>query len=229
MPTDVKMEDLSPSIPLVATAPHERWISENGITYFRKVKSPTLLPIDNELFRTIPQKQRLLCWALTKAGCPVVPYSTGSHFDRAELKNLFNMLKKDEMAIRTGGTVLKNAQTGESVDFKDRSYKLPWSKFDVFFERYEEAQREGSLSFFVPSNKVEECENLKSNKYESPFAQVRHERTIGEFEQFSIEVKCPTSELNEVEWNILMQYLLPIFVKHAGERVEDNHSRQSVD
>jgi len=229
MPTDVKMEDLSPSVPLVSTAPHERWISESGITYYRKVKEPQLLPLDGETFRSIPDKQKLLCWAMTNAGCPAVPYSVGSHLERSELKDRFNMLKKDEMAIRTKGTTLTNAQTGEKVDFKDRSYKLPWSKFDVFFERYEEAQREGSFSFFVPSNKVEECENLKANKYESPFAEIRHERSVGEFEQFSIEVKCPTAELNEAEWNILMQYLLPIFMTREGEAVENDHSRQPMD
>jgi len=192
------IQSLSPSVPPIETSPHERWVSDSGVVYYKKCDNPVGPQEDPESYADIDKNLRVITLFLSKHGIQAIPYQGGKDSSKSELRADFNKLKKEEGIIRRKGLVVRCASTGEESVFTDKTYRMPWGKFDEYFERISVEQKTGKLAIFVSVKQGDVCKTLKDSNYESASAKIAYQKRVKDFEFFSLTFDLGEDSVSEL-------------------------------
>jgi hypothetical protein len=201
--TKVPQEDLSKV---------SRLLSKDGISYFGANSDAS---VSKDMIDLVDPSLRILCHLLQPTSCKIRSFFEGIFFTKEQLKEIWNLVKKEEKVIRGTGLPLKQAN-GAIVTFQDAGYRTYWPSMEGFIADYPSACQKGWLVIDVPSTMKEQVKKLKdSTNLFGLYTTTAHSVNSVEYDTFTIKVDARESSLMEAEWRRITEVLVLLLVTKA--------------
>jgi|SRR6185436_870057 len=111
--------------------------------YFCKKRNPDI--IRNKYFlESVDEPLRDLVKFLHAYGIRTTPSCAGHHISEKNFEKIFASLQLDRDEINGNGLMLADIETGKHILFKNKKYKLPWTK-ERFLEKASNYQQDGVI------------------------------------------------------------------------------------
>jgi hypothetical protein len=201
--------------PRYDTIDREYWQSDHTNWWYHKTRDRGTQGITPSwLLKNVDPEISGIVKLLLEYKIPTTPSSSGTMMTKKRISTVWESLLKDSWAIQHKGLILTNCETGQQYEFKDSSWKLPFSIDDLYWKCQELPV--GYVGFVAPSS--DKNSFLSMNEYMPRFTRVESIREVSpgvEFIQIINENGLKAPSWKKVE-AIIRRYL---YNKKGNDRI----------
>jgi hypothetical protein len=137
-----------------------KWFYANELWYYHRLGTDEEVVTGRKFYQLVDEDVRELCHVLHEAGLQTTPSCQGHFYDRSRFEKIWQELVRETVAIRGEGLSVKDSETQKSYLFREDNYRLPWDRFELFYDQASAQQGIGYLGIIVPPDRDDLLERV---------------------------------------------------------------------
>jgi hypothetical protein len=190
--------------------PVSKWFYANELWYYHRLGTDEEILTGRKFYQLVDDDLRELCYVLIEAGLHTTPSCQGHFYNRQRFEKIWEELLREGQAIRGAGLKMTDSETQKEYLFAEADYRLPWERFEQFYDQAGAQQGIGYIGVIVPADREDLRERIEGVSYCDAKSEITYDRILSRILRghvFNIFVRSSGPEERGRIWKYITDWM----------------------